>query len=169
MQIEITPEYLASQGLSPTFPERFWAKVNKTDGCWLWTASKHQWGYGQIGRWKEGDRPILAHVASWVLHFGPIPKGMCVCHSCDVPPCVRPDHLWLGTQNDNTQDKMRKGRYVLGRRYKGEQNGNHILTREDVVLIRHLYASGISQKNISDQIGTSQTNVSLIIRMVTWA
>jgi hypothetical protein len=82
---------------------RFWKHVQKTQGCWLWAA-------GLTGRYGhfEGD---YAHRFAWRIHFGPIPKGRCVCHRCDVPLCVRPDHLFLGTHKDNTQDAIRKGRF----------------------------------------------------------
>lgn len=173
MQIEITSEYLASQGLSPTFADRFWAKVfimPYDRGCWLWTASCGDKGYGQMGRWKLNDRPIGAHVASWILHFGPIPRGMCICHKCDNPPCVNPNHLFLGTRLDNTADMMKKGRHVIGKRYKGESHSNHIVTQVQVGYIRRLYESGArSQQSLADELGIAQTTVSAIIRRQTWA
>lgn len=91
--------------------ERFWAKVDKSGDCWVWTAAKHDFGYGvfQLGRGpSEGLR--RAHVLSWLWSNGPIPDGLVVCHRCDNPPCVRPDHLFLGTLGDNTRDMVAKGR-----------------------------------------------------------
>lgn len=96
--------------------ERFWAKVNK-DGptvraelgpCWAWTADRNHKGYGrlQLG----GNVVELAHRYSWALHVGPIPEGMLVCHHCDNPVCVRPEHLFVGTAKDNTADMIAKGR-----------------------------------------------------------
>lgn len=87
--------------------ERFWAKVEKTDGCWEWTAFVHPKGYGMFGVGREARR---AHRVSYEIANGPIPDGLCVCHSCDNRRCVRPDHLFLGTNQDNVDDKMRKGR-----------------------------------------------------------
>lgn len=88
---------------------RFWPKVNKTETCWLWTANKNNQGYGLIYS-LEADRKLLAHRVSWELANGPIPEGMCVLHQCDVPLCVNPSHLFLGTLAENMIDKERKGR-----------------------------------------------------------
>jgi hypothetical protein len=94
---------------------RFWDKVQKTDGCWLWTAAKSPAGYGcfTVGSVKDGTRRLaIAPRVSWELAYGPIPDGMFVCHRCDIPACVRPDHLFLGTPKANIEDCVRKGRHV---------------------------------------------------------
>jgi hypothetical protein len=75
-------------------------------GCWIWTGSATK-GYGKV---KVDGQHIGAHRWSWLLHKGPIPDGLQVCHSCDVPLCVNPAHLFLGTAKDNNDDKIRKGR-----------------------------------------------------------
>lgn len=87
--------------------KRFWAKVDKRGDCWLWTASKRRLGYGQF---RMRFRLYLAHQASYILTYGVIPDGLMVCHRCDNPPCVNPDHLFLGTQSDNMQDMVAKKR-----------------------------------------------------------
>lgn len=94
----------------PSIPvaERFWTKVRKTGGCWLWTASRDRWGYGMILGPKR--RPRLAHRVAWELTFGAVPIGLLVLHHCDIPHCVNPSHLWLGTQRDNLADAKAKGR-----------------------------------------------------------
>src|SRR5574342_284261 len=94
---------------------RFWARVQKTPTCWLWLGTKRHLGYGvvRIGGTRQKRRSILAHRFTWELMYGPIPPGLHVCHHCDNPPCVRPSHLFLGTQRDNMQDAMRKGRLNL--------------------------------------------------------
>jgi excisionase family DNA binding protein len=92
-----------------TLEGRFWRYVEKSDGCWQWTGAANPKGYGNIGRGK-GLGTAKAHRVSWELHFGPIPPGLYVCHACDNPPCVRPDHLFLGTAQDNNNDKIAKGR-----------------------------------------------------------
>lgn len=103
--------------------ERFWRYVNK-DGpivreslgaCWLWTGYVTKQGYGHIKKdHTAGGTMIAAHRASYELHVGPIHDGLFVCHACDNPPCVNPAHLWLGTTQDNTADKMAKGRHRYG-------------------------------------------------------
>lgn len=85
---------------------RFWAKVDKTGDCWVWTAATNPKGYGQF--YVEGMR--LAHRVSWILAHGPIPDDLCVLHRCDHPPCVNPAHLFLGTYADNNHDRDAKGR-----------------------------------------------------------
>src|SRR5688500_9072371 len=88
--------------------ERLWAKTMQTPDCWLWPGRLDRCGYGTLGDGKKGN--MLAHRAAWIVTHGPIPDGMKVCHKCDNPRCVRPDHLFLGTQHDNIMDCRAKGR-----------------------------------------------------------
>lgn len=94
--------------------ERFWSCVDRSGDCWLWTRGATQGGYGVFSEAKR--RLFLAHRYSWALANGPIPDGLFVCHSCDTPRCVRPDHLFLATNAENMQDASRKGRLVRGAR-----------------------------------------------------
>lgn len=94
---------------------RFWSKVNKTDSCWLWTGSRtgRRRMHGQFHLAKIDGRPrnIYPHRFSWMLAYGSIPNTLQVLHRCDVGICVRPEHLFLGTQDDNLKDAARKGRF----------------------------------------------------------
>jgi hypothetical protein len=99
--------------LTQTLASRFWAKVQKTDGCWKWIGGTTSFGYGVVEISRNPRRRTQAHRVSWELHYGPIPDGMDVLHSCDNPPCTRPDHLFLGTALDNQQDAINKKRRPL--------------------------------------------------------
>ena len=92
---------------------RFWSKVNRTDGCWEWIGAKTNKGYGST--WHQGRREDTHRIA-WRLVNGPIPEGMWVLHKCDNPPCVRPDHLYLGDIHQNARDAMERGRTARGER-----------------------------------------------------
>lgn len=121
-----------------SFAERFWSKVDASSltGCWIWLGGHTNVGYGLI-RAPEGKRNMLAHRASYEMHHGPIPDGMLVCHTCDNPRCVRPDHLFVGAPKTNTQDAVRKGRISHG---VGRPLAK--LTDEMVRQIRARYAPG---------------------------
>jgi hypothetical protein len=107
---------------------RFWAKVKKGTGCWLWTGATSSYGYGKLHIRKS---TVDAHRISWEVANGIIPLGMSVLHRCDNPLCVRPSHLFLGTHRENMQDKTQKGRGLFG-----ERNGRCKLTPKDVRFIR---------------------------------
>lgn len=131
-------------------------------GCWEWER-RNPANYGLV--WYDG-KDNLAHRAMYKRFFGPIPEGMFVCHSCDNPPCVNPEHLWLGTPLDNVLDKEHKGR---GNQAKGESNGYAKLTEENVIEIRRLREDGLILRVIAEQFGITEAAVSSIARRKTWA
>jgi hypothetical protein len=131
---------------------RFWKKVSidEPDKCWLWTGSgSKSGGYGKITNNQKNQRPMNAHVASYELHYGPVPKGMEVCHACDVKLCVNPQHLWVGTHTDNMRDAKQKGR----------MRGPKRITPEIQDAIR---ASSGRYREIAFRFGVSAGTVSLI-------
>lgn len=91
--------------------DRLWEKVIKGEGCWLWTGAKSEKGYGNIFKKRgNGRTAVMVHRVSYEIHFGEIPEGLFVLHRCDVPACVNPSHLFLGTAQDNVDDMIAKGR-----------------------------------------------------------
>lgn len=163
--------------LKPTTNERFWAKVDTSGDCWKWTASCNRKGYGQFrydGRWKR------AHRFSWELHNGAaIPVGLFVCHHCDNPACVRPDHLFLGTHEDNMRDMVEKGHGSGGRgprtgerlasSPRGERHGAHKLMAKDVSRIRQMYAmGGWTQAALGRHFGVHTAQIGRIVRHENW-
>jgi hypothetical protein len=141
--------------------EHFWLKVDRSGDCWLWQAAKRPAGYGTY----YVDRvPMLAHRVAWELTYGPIPHRLFVCHSCDVPSCVRPEHLFLGSARANAMDAGRKGRLVAGERRPVAK-----LTAASVRAIRERYASGgVSQQDLATEYGVTQSIVWRVIRGKAW-
>lgn len=148
--------------------ERFWQKVNKTETCWLWTAAKHFFGYGLIGCPDKPKRILRAHRASWEMAFGPIPKGLYVLHKCDVPSCVNPDHLFLGTHQQNVDDMVRKGRNAKTGNGSGENSPNSKLTWCNVKKIRSDHAQGSTLIAIAEQYKMHPTTIAQIVKHKTW-
>jgi hypothetical protein len=147
-------------------PERFWSKVHKGDGCWEWIAST-QGGYGQIKI--RGRRSMeRAHRISWVMHNGPIPPGLWVLHKCDNRLCVRPDHLFLGTQKENMADCAAKKR-IRGGAPVGELHFKARLTEAIVLDIRARWAAGgVEQKALAAEYGVHPATISNICRGRLW-
>jgi hypothetical protein len=122
-----------------TLAERLWKRVVAADnGCREWTGHRARDGYGQISS-GEGRRLIGTHVAAWIVTNGPVLDGLWVLHKCDNPPCVNPEHLFLGSGQDNSDDMRAKGR---ARGPRGLVNGHGRLTAEQVAEIRRRWEPG---------------------------
>lgn len=137
--------------------ERFWEKVEKTDGCWVWKGGYNADGYGAFTDGKKTG----AHRFSWVLANGEIPAGLQVCHKCDNPPCVRPDHLFLGTNQENVDDAYAKGHYY-GRRHRYGQGLSAEAIRDVTPKVLELKRQGLSQPRIAAELGLSRETVQRI-------
>jgi hypothetical protein len=111
--------------------DRFWRHVQKSDGCWEWTASRNHWGYGQFNAGNK--RRVQAHRFSYELAYGvSIPAGSHICHSCDNPSCVNPAHLWLGDNTSNRADMKMKGRGANQNTERTTCKHGHALTGSNV-------------------------------------
>jgi hypothetical protein len=150
-------------GVNAPLRERLEAQYipEPNSGCWLWVSFTHRGGHGTIYDASKG-RKVFAHRASWELHRGTIPPGMCVLHKCDTASCVNPDHLYVGDQQQNVRDREERSR---GARPKGVKNGNARLTEADVLAIR---ADPRKQVEIAVTYGIPQTHVSNIKRRQNW-
>jgi hypothetical protein len=124
-------------------------------GCWNWPISKNK-RYGQIS---VGKKMRLAHRVSYELHCGPITDGLHVCHRCDNPACINPEHLFLGTQAENMADRNAKGRQA---RLRGAVNGRAKLSEADVLAIRAGLAEGVSQRKLAARHGVHPKQISRI-------
>lgn len=142
--------------------DRFWSRVVMApdDGCWEWIGSHNKLGYGVL---RINGKYVRAHRVSLVLSGVQIPAGMVVCHRCDRPSCVRPDHLSIGTQKDNMVDAAGKMRLASGERHCGTT-----LRSSDVVTIRTLYASGESSASIASRYKISKREAWRIARGERW-
>ena len=129
-------------------------------GCWLWQGTTGSKGYGLI---KIAKRMDGAHRASWRLHRGPIPDGLSVLHKCDTRSCINPEHLFLGTHDENMKDMVSKGRSI---RNPGELNGASKITAEDVISIR---LDARSHNLIAADYGISRSSVGLIKNRINWS
>lgn len=134
-------------------------------GCWEWQGGKLTGGYGEF---KINFKNVTSHRFSYEIHKGKIPKGMCVCHSCDNPPCVNPEHLWLGTSKENTSDRHNKGRTPKGERIFGSK-----LKTSDVLEIRKYYAENKHKAKwggvvMAKKYGVLPTTIDWIAKGKTW-
>jgi len=144
------------------FEEKFMPEPNT--GCWIWTASLNPTGYGQF---MLKNRPSLASRVSYELYKTKIPNKMLVCHTCDNRLCVNPDHLFLGTHQDNTNDMMSKGR-SKNKVFYGESHGNSKLNNEQVLEIRSLHKTGLNYKQIASKFNITSENVGYIVLRKAW-
>lgn len=170
-----------------TTPEsRFWPRVDLSGDCWLWTG-------GLRGKYGHID-DMSTHRLAYLLVCGPIPDGLCVLHACDVPICVNPGHLFLGTKGDNNRDRARKGRSATGdmsglrlhpdRVARGDRNGMRVhpeavqrgerhklarLTLESVREIKRRYRDGgVSQPDLAREYGVSQATIWKVLHRKAW-
>ena len=133
---------------------RFMHYVNKTSSCWLWVGPKNKGGYGKLCF--RGNKTATSHRVAYELFKGKIDEGFLVCHKCDNPPCVNPDHLFLGTIADNKEDQLQKDR------------GGVKLKAKDVIKIRKLYENDIGSALIARLFNVTCGTISSIAKRRIW-
>ena len=145
------------------FEYRFQTSIRKEEnGCWTWTSCVNTYGYGETA---YKGKQYLAHRLSYEFCKGPIPEGLFVCHSCDNPACINPDHLWVGTHTDNMRDKLRKGR---GNMPFGSNHWGVKLTEDLVRKIRSLHSSGTRIKEIMELTNLGRSVISSVVTRRSW-
>jgi hypothetical protein len=170
---------LESLHLPAGFEGRFWEKVNRNGPvpahrpelgpCWLWTGSTNDKGYGKIGFHRHYVNHILyAHRISYLLAHGVLPDDREICHECDTPPCVRPDHLFAGTRRDNLVDMVQKGRDNKTSCWRGEAHYKAKLRDQQVRDIKARGLAGERPRDLAAEYGVSKRNVEHIIGRRTW-
>lgn len=153
---------------------RMWAKVDKNgpNGCWVYKGARDRRGYGRPGRLTGGKNGrFYAHRRAYEIYIGPIPAGMLILHRCDNPPCCNPDHLFLGTDADNTADKIRKGRSGCD----GERNVHAKLTEDAARVVKAEYRfwregsiKRSNAKELASRYGVCTGVITAIIARRTW-
>lgn len=142
--------------------QRFWDKVKIETffDCWEWKACKDRWGYGAT---TANGVFTKSHRLAWTIVYGPIKKGMFICHKCDNPGCCNPTHLFVGTHKDNMRDMVSKKRFA-----KGEKNGSSKLQGSQVKKIRRLAQDGVSNNEIALRYKISKHHVIDLVNRVYW-
>lgn len=140
---------------------KFWSAIDmRSEGeCWNWKGSLTEWGYGLIKKFGYGPSNRLAYF----LSKGPIPPGLCVRHTCDNPVCCNPQHLILGTNQENTADRVARNRSA-----RGERHGSARLTESQVIEIRRLYAEGHGSPMLARMFGVGKSQINRILTGEKW-
>jgi hypothetical protein len=142
--------------VSPEDVKRFWSKVEKTDGCWLWQGSRDRKGYG---RFRLKGKVVRTHRLAYALKYSSIPDGAYICHHCDTPACVHPEHLYAGNASTNLLDALERGQIDPAK----------ALTREQVLEIRRRHAEEcITQTQLAEEYSVVQSTISFIVRRICW-
>lgn len=143
----------------------FNSKIKKVGACQEWQGCLNRDGYGKVNIRRLGAT-TYAHRISYRHYLGEVQEGLHVCHTCDNPKCVNPDHLFLGTAQDNMSDMINKDRHVIVDQ-RGERNGHSKLTKEDVLKIKELL-SIYNNKEIASMFNVTHSTISCIRVGKTW-
>lgn len=144
--------------------DKFWSNVQKgnPDECWIWIGSPSGNGYGQL---RFEGVTYRSNVLSYLINKGNIPARMYICHTCDNPICVNPNHLFVGTPSDNAKDRQQKGR---GRPMDGENNSNNRFTKESIIQMRSMFQKGYLCNEIAHIFDTNPEYVRNVVKRKVW-
>ncbi len=152
--------------MTPADTQKFWTRVDRGEGCWLWRGAASPQGYGRF--YPSTGQKLYAHRVSFDLNVGVIPNGLFVCHTCDVRLCVRPEHLFLGSHQDNMNDMNAKGRGRPGKAY-GELAH---LAKLDWVKVREIRARYTGRRgevaSLAREYGISLSSMFAVVTGQTW-
>jgi hypothetical protein len=166
-QQQLKQKLLERMADSEDAQEKFWsyAKILGTDCCWEWQGALDSYGYGTFNFQYEPKRRkgILSHRISYFLTHGNLPDHLLVCHHCDNTKCVNPQHLFLGTHNDNRHDSIKKNRHC-----RGEGQHAHKLTEKQVIQVRQFYQEGMTYAAIGEKFGMTKTGIWAVVSGKTW-
>lgn len=141
--------------------ERFWSKVDKSGEHWLWIGNTDNFGYGRFSI--NGNKRERSHRYSYILTYGSISNNLCVLHKCDIPNCVKPNHLFLGTRLSNSIDARSKRRFAIGNNIKSTK-----LSEQDIKEIRSLIKDGYTLVYIAKRFGVVHSTIHCIKAGITW-
>jgi hypothetical protein len=175
--VELSDEPIYREnGFRKDILEHFFSGVDKSGptpihapelgNCWIWTKRKNNYGYGQllVREWRAPKSLWTSNRVSWVLHNkSNIPDGSYICHKCDNPSCVRPEHLFLGTPQDNSDDMYRKGRAAIG-----EKSGRSKLKSDEVLEILRLFQLGVRQNVLANKFKVHPMQINCIVHRRSW-
>jgi len=158
--------------------ERLWRRVEKTDGCWLWTGSVNTRGYGHIR--DEAGRLQMTHRVAYALTTGQwLAPYVFLCHRCDTPRCVRPDHLFVGDHTSNAADMVAKGRSATGdqssarlhpeRRPRGARNHGKLTAAQVRAIRANAVTRAMSTRALARHLGVGHSTLQAVIHGRTWS
>ena len=163
---EILNTMLADPDQRRFLESRFWPYVDQSGGpeaCWPWKGNKNQKGYGRVMAGPQ--RHLRAPRVALALHSGPIPPGICACHHCDNPGCVNPAHIFRGTNQDNTADKIKKGRARYAEPRRGSSGNLSKLTEE---IVSEVKKDPRPLSQIAESYGVTYMAIYYIKKGITW-